>query len=85
MARGYTATTWMTYRQALELSAHVRNGETGTLVVFADRITRAEDGENGESVERSIPYLKSYTVFNVEQIDGLPPQYLPKAHPAQFR
>jgi len=79
MARGYTATTWMTYRQALELGAHVRKGETGTLVVFADRITRAEDGENGESVERSIPYLKSYTVFNVEQIEGLPPQYLPQA------
>lgn len=79
MARGYTATTWMTYRQALELGAHARKGETGTPVVFADRITRTEDGENGESVERSIPYLKSYTVFNVEQIDGLPPQYVPKA------
>lgn len=78
MARGYTATTWMTYRQALELGAHVRKGETGSLVVFADRIKRTEDGENGESVERSIPYLKSYTVFNVEQIDGLPPQYVPQ-------
>jgi antirestriction protein ArdC len=78
MARGYTATTWMTFRQALELGAHVRKGETGTLVVFADRITRAENGENGESVERSIPYLKSYTVFNVEQIEGLPAQYLPQ-------
>jgi antirestriction protein ArdC len=79
MARGYTATIWMTFRQALELGAHVRKGETGTLVVFADRITRAEDGENGENVERSIPYLKSYTVFNVEQIEGLPPKYLPQA------
>ena len=79
MARGYTATTWMTFRQALELGAHVRKGETGTLVVFADRITRAEDGQNGESIERSIPYLKSYTVFNVEQIEGLPPKYLPQA------
>ncbi len=78
MERGYRATTWMTFRQALELGAHVRKGETGTLVVFADRITRTEDGESGESVERSIPYLKSYTVFNVEQIDGLPAQYLPQ-------
>jgi len=79
MVRGYTATTWMTYRQALEVGAHVRKGATGTLVVFADRITRTEDGENGESVERSIPYLKSYTVFNVEQIDDLPPQYVSQA------
>jgi antirestriction protein ArdC len=29
MARGYTATTWMTYRQELELGAHVRKGEAG--------------------------------------------------------
>lgn len=79
MARGFSATTWMTYRQAFELGGHVRKGATGTLVVFADRITRTEDGENGDSVERSIPYLKSYTVFNVEQIDGLPPQYIPRA------
>ena len=79
MARGYTATTWMTYRQALELGAHVRKGESGTLVVFADRLTRTEDGDDGESVERSIPYLKSYMVFNVEQIEGLPPQYQPQA------
>jgi antirestriction protein ArdC len=78
MARGYTATTWMTYHQALELGAHVRKGESGTLVVFADRFTRTEDGDDGESVERSIPYLKSYTVFNVEQIEGLPPQYQPQ-------
>jgi len=78
MARGYTATTWMTYRQALELGAHVRKGESGTLVVFADRLTRTEDGDDGESVERSIPYLKSYMVFNVEQIEGLPPQYQPQ-------
>jgi len=68
----------MTFRQALELGSHVRKGETGTLVVFADRFTHTEDGESGERIERSIPYLKSYTVFNVEQIDSLPPQYLPQ-------
>jgi antirestriction protein ArdC len=75
MARGYQAMTWMTYRQAQELGAHVRKGESGSLVVYADRITKTEDGDNGESVERSIPFLKSYTVFNVEQIEGLPAQY----------
>jgi len=78
MERGYSATTWMTFRQALELGANVRKGETGTLVVFADRITRVAEGDNEESIERSIAYLKSYIVFNVEQIDDLPPRYLPQ-------
>ena len=27
--------------------------------------------------ERRIPFLKAYTVFNVEQIDGLPEAYAP--------
>jgi antirestriction protein ArdC len=86
--RGYSATTWMTYRQAQELGAQVRKGQSGSLVVFADRITRTEDDDNAESVERSIQYLKSYSVFNVEQIDGLPAQYVSQPlapAPVEFR
>ena len=65
----------MTFKQALELGAHVRKGETGSLVVYADRITRTETDEKGEDAEREIPFMKGYTVFNVEQIDGLPAHY----------
>ena len=68
---------WMTFRQASELNAHVRKGEKGSLVVFANAITRTErDDKTGEDVEREIPYMKGYTVFNVEQIEGLPEIYL---------
>ena len=31
-----------------------------------------------EEVERDIPFLKGYTVFNAEQCDGLPAQYTAK-------
>jgi len=34
-------------------------------------------------VDRTIPFLKAYTVFNVEQIDGLPAHYLARAEEAQ--
>jgi antirestriction protein ArdC len=40
MERGYAAPIWMTFKQALELDAHVRKGEHGALVVYADTITR---------------------------------------------
>lgn len=70
--RGYGAPIWMTFRQALELGAHVRKGEAGATVVYANRIKRTEQDDNGHDVEREIPFLKAYTVFNVEQIDGLP-------------
>ncbi|PCK77799.1 ArdC family protein [Rhizobium sophoriradicis] len=74
-ARGYTSSTWMTFKQALELRAAVRKGETGATVVFASRFTKSETDGNGGEVEREIPFLKAYSVFNVEQIDGLPDQY----------
>ena len=81
--RGYTAPLWMTYRQASELGAHVRQGEHGATVVYADRIVRKETDDSGAETERAIPFLKAYTVFNVQQIDGLPAQYLPVPEPAR--
>lgn len=81
--RGYRSPTWMTYRQSAELGGQVRKGEHGALVVYADRIKRTEhDDATGEDVEREIPFMKGYTVFNVEQIDGLPDRfYTPSAPP----
>jgi antirestriction protein ArdC len=82
LGQNFTAPIWMTYRQASELNAHVRKGEKGSLVVYANAITRTEhDDKTGEDVEREIPYMKGYTVFNVEQIDGLPEIYYAKAAP----
>lgn len=74
-AKGYTAPIWMTYRQALELNAHVRKGEKGEEVVYASSMTRTETGDDGEEQESRIPFLKAYTVFNVEQIEGLPERF----------
>ena len=47
----------------------------GSLAAYANKITRTERSESGEDVERKIPFLKGHTVFNVEQIDGLPDHY----------
>ena len=75
MEQGFSAPLWMTYRQAQALGAHVRKGEKGTLVDYADTITRNEENDRGEQVERSIPFMKGYTAFNVEQIEGLPAHF----------
>jgi antirestriction protein ArdC len=41
--QGFASPTWMTYRQACEqLDAHVRKGEKGSLVAYANSITRTE-------------------------------------------
>jgi len=75
MAKGYAAPIWMTYRQAAELGAQVRKGEHGALVVYANSVTKTETDPQGEEHERSIPFMKGYTVFNVEQVEGLPAHY----------
>jgi antirestriction protein ArdC len=82
LGQNFTAPIWITFHQATELNAHVRKGEKGSLVVYANSITRTEhDEKTGEEVEREIPYMKGYTVFNVEQIEGLPEIYYAKAAP----
>ncbi len=78
LEKGYAAPLWMTYKQAQELGAQVREGEHGSLVVFADRVTKTETNDNGEAIEHDIPFVKGYTVFNVEQIDGLPAHFYAK-------
>lgn len=81
VTRGYQSATWMTYKQAQELGAQVRKGEQGALVVYANTITRTETDDKGEEHERDIPFMKGYTVFNVEQIDGLPDSFRPQPAP----
>jgi antirestriction protein ArdC len=59
----------MTYKQALVREAHVRKGERGTTVVFTKCLT-IKDTDRDE--EKRLNMLRTYTVFNVSQIDGLP-------------
>jgi len=81
VSHGFSCPVWMTYKQAQELGAQVRKGEKGSPVVYADRIRRTETNDKGEEAEREIPFLKGYTVFNCEQIDGLPAHYNAPADP----
>ncbi|RWJ74649.1 MAG: DUF1738 domain-containing protein [Mesorhizobium sp.] len=73
---GYEENTWITYRQAQDLGGQVRKGEKGSLVVKYGTFT-PKDREDDE--DRAIPYLKGYTVFNVEQIDNLPDRFFSPA------
>ena len=76
MIQGRANPNWLTYKKAAELKGQVRSGEKGTKVVFFKSLT-VEDKVSGE--DKSIPMIRSFTVFNAEQIDGLPARYYPKA------
>ena len=78
---GFSSPYWMTFKQAKELGAHVKKGERGNPVVYANTITKTEEQIDGTEEERKIPFMKAYTVFNVEQIDGLPEHFYATPEP----
>jgi antirestriction protein ArdC len=73
-ASGYGSPYWLTYKQATERGGHVRKGEHGTRVVFWKIGTREVENADGETDERKSIVLRYYTVFNVEQCEGVPYQ-----------
>jgi antirestriction protein ArdC len=72
---GFSSPYWMTFKQALEYGGNVRKGEKGTQIVYTNRVTKSETNEAGEDIEHSFGFLKSYTVFNAEQIENLPTKF----------
>jgi antirestriction protein ArdC len=81
---GFTRQSWLTFRQALSLGGHVRKGERGTTVVYADRFVPSDEkrraAETGEEAQ-AIPFLKRFTVFNCDQCDELPHEIATAAPP----
>jgi antirestriction protein ArdC len=88
---GYASQDWLTFRQAKSLGGTVRKGEKGATVCYADRFipkgerdkVRGRQGEENEP--QAVPFLRRYTVFNVEQCDGLPAHCLAGSPPVPER
>lgn len=72
---GFRSAYWLTYQQALHQGGHIRKGEKSTTVVFSGTLTRIEQNDNGEEHEKVIPFLKAYSVFNIDQTEGLTEKY----------
>jgi antirestriction protein ArdC len=68
-AAGYRTPRYLTFKQASELGGHVRKGE-GTRVYFVKQLEVRDDAD--EAPARLIAMMREYTVFNVDQCDGLP-------------
>ncbi|MGY3529098.1 hypothetical protein ACVISU_001866 [Bradyrhizobium sp. USDA 4452] len=82
--RAFTGQSWLTFRQALSFRGHVRKGERGTTVVYADRFVPVDEKRRAsETVDdaQAIPLLKRFTVFNIDQCDGLPSEIAVTAPP----
>lgn len=66
---------WLTYKQAAELGGQVRKGEESTMACFYAPMASSKKDEDGKSSTYSL--LRHFSLFNVDQIDGLELPELP--------
>lgn len=73
---GYATQKWLTYRQAMALGGSVRKGESGVGICYADTfVPKGADGQaevGADGGPRHIPFLKRFTIFNIDQCVDLP-------------
>ena len=82
--QGYGSQYWLTFNQAKQLGGNVRRGEHGTKIVFWKFDRYETETAEGETEERKSTFLRYYTVFNLEQTEGLKALLaLPPAFPIQ--
>lgn len=80
--KGYTSNKWATFDQWKKGKRFVKKGEHGTNIIFWKqvKIQTEELDENGDNIEKLIPFMRYYTVFNecqlqdyvVEQVEDKP-------------
>lgn len=70
----FGSSAWLTFKQARELGGNVRKGEKGAHIVYFEPLKREEvNRTTGEKSEKTIPMLRQYVVFNMDQIEGITP------------
>lgn len=78
VTRGFSTHAFLTFRQAIALGGSVRRGERGIGVICTRPFISHEEPHGVEVESRapsgSFPFLKFFTVFSVDQCDGLPPK-----------
>jgi antirestriction protein ArdC len=78
MRHGFTSKFWATFKQWQDLDGRIKKrpddvkpGQWGTNIVFFKPITKTEiDKDTGEEEEIKFGLLKTYCVFNVDQVEG---------------
>jgi antirestriction protein ArdC len=82
-AAGFSSPFWMSFKQVKELGGSVLKGSKGFPVVFWKQLdvkpkgSETDDGETPQGSRKTIPLLRYYTVFNVDQTEGIDPKKIP--------
>ena len=68
----FSSPWWLTFKQAAEKGGKIRKGEKGRKVVFwKPLLINEENPATGKTEKKKIFMLRYYTIFNLEQVDGI--------------
>lgn len=70
MAEERCSPVWATYKQWEGKGHQVMKGEKSTHIIFYKILERERQNNGGETVKDRIPLMRSYSVFNAEQVEG---------------
>lgn len=73
---GYTSRYWVTFREALRLGGNVRKGEKATPIIYwhwrtPEELAKLQERSGKADLAPCVPFTSA--VFNLEQVDGVPP------------
>lgn len=79
--RGYPVSYWASFQQWKAVGASVKKGEKATGIVFYRQVKKTVERENGETKVESFPLMRTWSVFNVSQVEGeVTEQFKAKPH-----
>lgn len=80
MKNEFSSAHWMTFKQAKDLGGTVKKGSKSSKSVYYGTIEK-EDENNEEGDKNIIRFAKSFSVFNADQIEGLPDSFYVQPEP----
>lgn len=67
----FSSPFWLTFKQAAALGGNIKKGEKGYPVIFWKIQKKSTRNANGEKEELTLPILRYYTVFNIDQCENI--------------
>jgi antirestriction protein ArdC len=76
MSRGYSNPYWATYNQVNAAGGYVKKGEKSTPIIFW-KIMKSNETDEETGKKKTIPLMRYYNVFNIDQTEGIDPKKMP--------
>lgn len=91
MLLGCRSGEFITFKEAQREGGHIKKGEKASMIVFwkfLDAAKRDDDGNivygaDGKPVMESVPFLRYYNVFHIDQCEGIQPRFTEEPTPGE--